>query len=50
MKANFNCEPRVGNPTTAMKSYQYKEKMSDKKLPSEVTFLNWDTDKLKTGF
>ena len=32
MKANFNFEPPVGNPTTGMKSYHYKGKMSDSNL------------------
>ena len=40
VKANFNFEPQVGNPTTGMKSYQYKGKMSDKKkLQTKGTFF-----------
>jgi hypothetical protein len=37
VKANFNFELQVGNPTTGMKSYQYKGKMSDKKLQTKGT-------------
>ena len=39
MKANFNFELQVGNPTTGMKSYQYKGKMLDKKLQTKGTFF-----------
>ena len=39
MKANFNFEPLVENPTTGIKSYQYKGRMSDLKLPTVRTFF-----------
>ena len=50
VKANFNFEPQVGNPTTGMKSYQDKGKTSDKKTSNRSYFFGLGTDKVKTVF